>query len=662
MASISGNGSKGHHKFTLTVTQTTQSVANNTSTLTIKFTISPIQTTWNWEQWSNKISYTVTVNGTKYSGYIPNYDGYSTVTLVNKTQNVSHNTDGTKSISFSFSVSDSTGQSYTCGNASGSGTMALTKIPRYLTITKLAISSKTETSAVVSWATSDPRNSTYYSFDGGTNWIGSATDGETLASDGKSGTFNILNLTANTSYTMKVKIKRTDSGLWTYKDLTFSTYNYPYCTNTPNFTIGDALTLDFYNPLGRSITVTGYAKTDNSQIFSGNTTGTRLIGFNDAGSIINQYASIPNSKNGQYKVVVSFGNIAMTRDNGNTYSVKGTEIPIINGFDYIDGNLSVQNITKNGKQIVQNQSSLWVTVDPATPTYGAGGISQYHLECNGKTANGSEAGGFGLGTIDSERDVDLTLTVTDSRGLSATKTINVSMLAHSQPTALVELQRLNNYEDVTYLTVDGSVSSVNDKNTMTIKYRYKALGGSYGSFTEIDDNVKQTLILDKNTVHIFEVFVTDAFGSQFSKEYTLGKGVFPLFIDTVKNSVGINCFPNEEKSLEVNGFNLFNLYKCCKNILLGSSDGLTITVNGFANSDKIPIIIAGADNASMTPVFTVIHLRSESGFGYKNLGLDSEITRNGNKLHINASQWSYFTVFAPLGADISLSNSALQID
>ena len=47
--------------------------------------------------------------------------------------------------------------------------------------------------------------------------------------------------------------------------------------------------------------------------------------------------------------------------------------------------------------------------------------------------------------------------------------------------------------------------------------------------------------------------VTDAFGSQFTKEYEVAKGVFPLFIDTVKNSVGINKFPHYDKSLEAWG-------------------------------------------------------------------------------------------------------------
>lgn len=659
MASISGNGSNGHHKFTLNVVENSTSTANNTSAVSFSFVLSPIQTSWDWGQWGSSISYTVDVNGSKYTGTIPNYDGYSNVTLKSETLTIGHNIDGTKSISFSFSVTDTTGQTYTCGNASGSGSMNLTTIPRYLSITSLEISSKTETSAVVKWATSDPRDSTYYSFDNGTTWVGSATYGETLASDGKSGTFNILNLTANTSYTMQVKIKRTDSGLWTYKDLTFSTYNYPRCISTPNFTIGTALTLRLYNPLGRSVTVKGYAKTNGAEIFSGSTSGVSLTGFNDANSVNTQYASIPNSTSGQYTVVVSYGNIVMTRDAGNTYSIIGTEIPTINGFDYIDGNTTTSAITEDNTKIVQNYSTLLVRFNDATANKGAGGIAQYYIECNGKTASGSQSGSYNLGAIDSNKDVDLKLTVTDSRGLSASKTITVSMLAHSQPTAIVELQRLNNYEDETYLTVDGSVSSVNSKNTMTIQYRYKVSGGTYGSLAVIGDKVKQTLSLDKNNIYIFEVLVTDAFGSQFSREYVLGKGVFPLFIDTGKNSVGINCFPAEEKSLEVNGFNLFNVYKCCKSILLGGTAGLRITVKSFGNSDKIPIIVVGSEITEPSPVFTVIIYRSNRSWEELQLGGYISINTRRNYLYITASQSSYFTVFSPLGTEIELSNEGL---
>jgi hypothetical protein len=180
----------------------------------------------------------------------------------------------------------------------------------------------------------------------------------------------------------------------------------------------------------------------------------------------------------------------------------------------------------------------------------------YTIECNGITKSYQEAGAYDIGTINSARDFDMTLTVQDSRGLTAKAKKTVKMVAYETPKATVDLRRLNNYEDETYLTVDGSVSSVLGKNTMTIQYRYRSSNGSYGSFATIGDRVKQTFSLDKNNVYVFNVVITDIFGTKFDGEYVLQKGVFPLFIDTVKNSVGINCFPQETNSLEVNGFNV----------------------------------------------------------------------------------------------------------
>ena len=541
MASIIANGSKGHHKFTLNVVENSTSTADNTSSVSFSFVLSPIQTTWNWEGWGAYISYSININGSVYTGTIPNYDGYATVTLKSETLNIGHNADGKKSISFSFSVTDTSGQSYTCGNASGSGSMNLTNIPRYANITGFYVTAEDETTLKFHWSADAECDFVWFSTDDGANW-GQLSDHQLVGS-----------LSSGTEYKCRIRIRRKDSQLLTVSD-TYrqSTYHYPHCTNSHNFTIGDALTLDFYNPLSRNISVKGYAKTDNREIFSGVTNGTRLVGFNDSNSVNYQYASIPNSQSGEYRVVVSYNGVDMTRDAGNTYQVRGNETPTINGFDYIDNNEKVVAITENNQHIVQNKSELLARFHAATPNYGASNISQYSLECNGKTANGDKEGAYSLGTIDSARDVELKLTAVDSRGLSASRIINVTMIPHNDPTAIVTLKRLNNYEDKTDLIVDGSVSSVNGKNTMAIKYRYKVSGGNYNSFVTVGDNAKQTFTLDKNSVFIFNIVVTDAFGSTYDKEHTLGKGVFPLFIDTEKNSVGINCFPKYENSLEIN--------------------------------------------------------------------------------------------------------------
>lgn len=556
MASINADGSKKHHKFTLTVEEKSTSTANNTSSVNFSFKLSPIEKSWDWEGWGANISYTVTINGTKYTGTIPNYDGASEVTLKSESLTIDHNDDGKKTISYSFKVTDTSGQTYTCGDASKTGSFALTTIPRYLSITSIELTDKTETSIVVKWKVSDPRSGTYYSLDNGTTWIGSATHGETLASDGKSGSFSIKGLTANTAYKVKVKIKRTDSGLWTESgQYSFTTYNYPYCTTAPNFTIGNTVKIEFYNPLGRSIEwqVLG---ADNSVIAGNATTGTSYTGINGEGSVNNLYKSIPNAKSGTYKVKITYGSNVNTKTGGK-YTIKGNEVPTINAFDYIDNNSTSVGITGNNQHIVQNKSELVARFTSATANKGAGSIVKYAVVCNGKNAEGTKAGSYSLGTIDSGNNVDLTLTVTDSRGLTASKTIKVTMLAYGNPNALVTLERLNNYEDETYLTVDGSVSSVNSKNTMAIKYRYKLSGGSYGSFVTIGDRAKQTLSLDKNNVYIFNVVVTDAFGSTYNKEFTLNKGVFPLFIDIERNSIGINTFPKRERSLEVKNGQIF---------------------------------------------------------------------------------------------------------
>ena len=422
--------------------------------------------------------------------------------------------------------------------------------------------------------------------------------------------------------------------------------------------------MKLYNPLSREVTIQGYAKSNGAEIFKGNVTGNTITGFNDENSVNIQYASIPDAQSGAYRVVVSWNNKAMERDAGNVYKIRGNENPTINAFDYIDGNDTVVAITGDNTQILQNKSMLQARFHSATANYGASGITSYILECNGITINGNSSGSYNIGTIDSSRDVELKLTAYDSRGLSASKTINVKMLSYENPKATVELKRLNNYEDETYLTVDGSVSSILNKNTMTIQYRYRLSSGSYGGFTTIENREEQTLSLDKNNVYVFNVIVTDAFGSKFEGEYVLQKGVFPLFIDTVKNSVGINCFPKGEKTLEVNGKDLYdfvNKYeKSHKQIYLSSAGGLKISVDSVYGSDKIPIIVTGISNNDTIPVYTIIHYATNGLLDTLQLGNnDFLVTRDGNKLHINAPQYSFLQISVPMGCEITISNSAL---
>lgn len=127
--SITANGSKGHHKFTLTMVENSTDVATNKSKLTYTLKLAPIQSGWDWSM-TNAMSYNIKIGTTSIaSGYLNNYNGSSTVTVATGVTYITHNTDGKKSVSYSFEIT-SLNYSYLPGSASKSGTMTLTDIAR----------------------------------------------------------------------------------------------------------------------------------------------------------------------------------------------------------------------------------------------------------------------------------------------------------------------------------------------------------------------------------------------------------------------------------------------------------------------------------------------------------------------------------------------------
>lgn len=131
---ISDTGSRGHHKFSLKVIEDSTSTSNNTSSVTFKFTMTDVKSGWDWYWSSAPVTWSLSIAGKSYSGGIKSYDGSGTITLKSSTITVNHDSDGTKKISYKFSVS-SKDYSYLPGSASSSGSMTLTNIARKATLT-----------------------------------------------------------------------------------------------------------------------------------------------------------------------------------------------------------------------------------------------------------------------------------------------------------------------------------------------------------------------------------------------------------------------------------------------------------------------------------------------------------------------------------------------
>ena len=246
---------------------------------------------------------------------------------------------------------------------------------------------------------------------------------------------------------------------------------------------------------------------------------------------------------------------------GNTfYSTITKTMSIVNGnptftssnITYKDNNSTTVAVTGNNQKLVQNLSILLATITSATAKKYAS-IKKYEATINGVTQSITSAGNINFGTINSANNLTLSVKVTDSRGNTTTASKTVTFLAWALPTAIISLKRRNNYENESYLTVNGTYSSVDSRNTLTIKYQYKkTTDSSYSSLATINNGQRVTLQLDKNYAWDFRIILTDAFGST-TYNAVLAKGQFILFVDTKKLSVGINCFPTNSESLELNG-------------------------------------------------------------------------------------------------------------
>ena len=216
-----------------------------------------------------------------------------------------------------------------------------------------------------------------------------------------------------------------------------------------------------------------------------------------------------------------------------------------------DADASVVNVTKNNKIIVQNKSNVCILLPSATGRKGAS-IVKYTMTIGADTVESNASGVIPFGRVTTNGNLSLNITVTDSRGNTTTATKGIKVFEYTAPVALVTINRKNNYENETHLKVEAVYPSVDGVNNITISYKHAKVGEQYPSSAQnISNNTEYVLDLDNSSAYNFYISVLDAFGAEFTKEAVLTKGEFPLFIDTSRNAIGINAFPQGTEALRV---------------------------------------------------------------------------------------------------------------
>lgn len=224
--------------------------------------------------------------------------------------------------------------------------------------------------------------------------------------------------------------------------------------------------------------------------------------------------------------------------------------PELGEVSYEDTNAATVAVTGDKSRIVQNHSIMTVTIPTATAKKGAT-IASYAIAFGGVTKKVQKAGAVSLGAVDVSYSQAMTVTATDSRGFTASKSVQVTVDDYSAPTAVIDLHRLNNFEPTTYITANARYSYLNGKNAVTISAKFKKVSETdYGTPIALADSVQSTVTCDRDSAYDFVVTIADKLETT-GYNLTLGKGIPSFFIDTKKSSVGVNCLPTQENAFQL---------------------------------------------------------------------------------------------------------------
>lgn len=463
--------------------------------------------------------------------------------VANGTKRIYHDTTGNKT----FSASAQAGIYKVAVNCSGSDSWELPTIPREAKFTQHGISSYDETSVKINWACDSAYDKLQYSLNGG-SWVD--VTGYPI--------YTVTGLSANTSYNIRTRVRRTDSQLYTISGkLEFTTWDYPHCIDTPNFTIGDRLLLMFYNPLNRVFNVS-FIDCNGETLGTDVCGGISLNGYDHDTFISKLYASIPNASSGKYQVKVTYDGVSRIRNNGNTYTVKSSECtPDFNDFTYKDINGTVTNVTGNDQVLVKGVSNLQVTVSSANKMVAKNSAtpSKYiaTIDTLNKSVDYSESDiTLDVGTVVNAGTKRLTVTAYDSRTISKAVYKDILVYDYSKPVINLEVSRLNNFEAQTTLKISGSYTPLivdnEDKNAITsVSYRYREQEGEWSEWVPVNTTVTNNnftcndviLSLDNTKAFELEAKVIDKLSdNEATGSIDVGEAIF--FISSNKKACYIN--------------------------------------------------------------------------------------------------------------------------
>lgn len=525
---------------------------------------------------------TISINGVSETYTVPAIEDYSSgwkkKLLKTKTVRVSHNADGTKSgvaLSASWRFSG-TYSGVSVGTITASTTVTLNSIDRSAPTVSCSVSNITANGFKISASSSATADIWQYSLNGGSTWT------QFSSTAGTSASVTLSTLLPNTTYSVRVRArKRTNQVYGTSSTVSAKTLGGAVLLSCSSFS-ADAASIS----LSLRVTVYNAAYTNYITIKNGSTTYLSLAGriwsagtanrtitltSSERTTLLNAMASV-KSFTATIELVTKSGSTQIGSASTCTCTIRTSQAnsgPSISGFTFADSYSTTTAITDNDQVLIQDYSRLTVTPGTAAARNGASIVS-YSAVCSGVTKSNTTGAALSLGTIGTSGTRDITLTVTDSRGYTASVTQSVTVVPYSKPrVSSVSLRRTNDIETEMQLVFNGSISPITvdgtQKNSLLYaRYRYKLTSASsYNSYTSILGSVTATgssfsfsnlelCNLDSESSYDFHLQIRDQLNSLTSLDlyFVVSQGT-PL-VALRKKMVGINT-PSPETALHVVG-------------------------------------------------------------------------------------------------------------
>ena len=464
------------------------------------------------------------------------------------------------------------------------------------------LSTRSEKNIGVSWVSENTLDKLWYSLNNGQSYV--QTD-----QTGIDGYLSFYDLTPNTEYKIILKGAEKNGGATIFSELLdISTYDYPFCSQTPDFTIGDKLTLGFYNPLEREITV-NLIGADGSIISNDTISGRSLTGFIDEITVDRLYKSIPNSVTAQYSVKVTYADESTKTTEGGYYSVhKSICAPTLWNIYYEDRDPFTTTIIQNNQELVRNRSLpyFYATGIRAQKYATVEHVNVILNEVSSELFLGNTiAEGFGS-SVDSATSLNAIFEVVDSRGLITQKEKLVTIYNWFPAEASVEVKRSSNGASG-LIKVDAHFAPVGGHNAVTIEYYSKKRSDSeYTYIGTLTSGVETTFVADSSYDWDVKVVVNDRFNSPNTYYTTLSRYTPLFFFDAEKYSVGVNCLPTNSNTLEIKNEDIYTA------LFYSGSESYTFTGKkvycaGLFRNDGIYFSFAVPKSMkNVTPTITVL--------------------------------------------------------